>query len=125
MLITQPSLAALLKNNVCEIKFLRRKLKPGRSPYRRMLCTNADNLLLGIDGRMTLNYDPPKSLPRYNPLIENIVIAWDILMQDFRAISCDSCQLIKTVPANIEFWDYFKENLSIMNAGQKIMFMDS
>lgn len=125
MLITQPSLAAVLKNNVCEIKFLRRKPKLGRSPYRRMICTNATPLLQGIDGRMTLNYAPPRGLPKYNPLQENIVVAWDVLMQDFRAISCDSCDLIKTIPANEEFWKFFKEELLPMSTGQKMMFMDS
>ena len=125
MLITQPSLAAVLKNNVCEIRFLRRKSKLGRSPFRRMVCTNATGLLLGIDGRMTLNYAPPTSLPKYNPLQANIVIAWDVLMQDFRAISCDSCELIKTVPATEEFWKFFKEELLPMTPSQKQMFMDS
>jgi len=90
-----------------------------------MICTNATALLQGIDGRMTLNYAPPAGLPKYNPLQENIVVAWDVLMQDFRAISCDSCDLIKTIPANEEFWKFFREELLTMNAGQKMMFMDS
>ena len=125
MLVTQSSLAAILKNNVCEIKFLRRRPKPGKSPYRRMVCTNANRLLLGVDGRMTLNYTPPKGLPKFNPSQENIVVAWDVLMQDFRAISCDSCNLIRTIPANEEFWKFFKEELLTMTAGQKTMYMDS
>lgn len=125
MLITQPSLAAILKNNVCEIKFLRRKPKVGRSPFRRMICTNANSLLLSVDGRLTLNYAPPKSLPSFSVSQKNVVVAWDVLMQDFRAISCENCNLIKTVPANNEFWDYFKSTLLPMTPGQKTMFMDS
>ena len=125
MLISQNSLAAVLKTNVCEIKFLRRRPRPGKPPFRRMVCTNANQLLLNVDGRLTLNYAPPKALPRFNPNEKNIVIAWDVLMQDFRAISCDQCELIKTVPANEEFWEYFKNELSIMSASQKMMFMES
>jgi len=125
MIITQSSLAAVLKNNVCEIKFLRRKPRAGRSPFRRMVCTNANQLLLNVDGRLTLNYAPPKGLPKFNVNEKNVVVAWDVLMQDFRAISCDNCDLIRTVPANEEFWEYFKNELSIMSSGQKMMFMDS
>jgi hypothetical protein len=125
MLITQASLAAVLKNNVCEIKFLRRKPVVGKPPFRRMVCTNANQLLLNLDGRLTLNYAPPKGMPRFNVMEKNIVIAWDVLMQDFRAINCDSCDLIKTVPANEEFWEYFKKELMVMTASQKTMFMNS
>jgi hypothetical protein len=90
-----------------------------------MLCTNSNSLLVGIDGRLTLNYAPPKTGPRYNHVEKNVIVAWDILMQDFRTINCQSCNLIRTVPANQEFWDYFKSALLPMTAGQKTMFMDS
>lgn len=125
MKITQASLAAILKNNVCEIKFLRRSSKPGRSQFRRMICTNANSLLLGIDGRLTLNYKPPMGQPRYNVMQKDIVIAWDVLMQDFRSINCSSCDLIKTVPVNEEFWTFFNQTLLPMTPSQKTMFMDS
>jgi hypothetical protein len=90
-----------------------------------MICTNANSLLLSVDGRLTLNYAPPKSLPSFSVSQKNVVVAWDVLMQDFRAISCENCNLIKTVPANNEFWDYFKSTLLPMTPGQKTMFMDS
>jgi hypothetical protein len=125
MLITQPSLNAILKNNVCEIKFLRKRPKQGRSPFRRMICTNSNTLLLGIDGRMTLNYDPPKAGPKYNHTEKNVIVAWDLLMQSFRTINCQSCNLIRTVAANEEFWNFFRQELLPMTPGQKLMFMDS
>jgi hypothetical protein len=125
MLITQSSLNAILRNNVCEIKFLRKRPKLGRSPFRRMLCTNSNTLLLGIDGRLTLNYEPARTGPKYNHAEKNVVVAWDILMQDFRTINCQSCNLIRTVPANMDFWDFFKKEILPMTAGQKTMFMDS
>lgn len=125
MLITQPSLNAILRNNVCEIKFLRRSPKFNRSPFRRMIATNSNTLLLGVDGRLTLNYAPAKSGPKYNHAQKNVVVAWDVLMQDFRTINCQNCTLIRTVPANEEFWNFFKKELLPMTPAQKMMFMDS
>jgi hypothetical protein len=46
-------------------------------------------------------------------------------MQDFRTINCQSCNLIKTVPANEEFWDFFRRELLPMTPAQKQMLMDS
>ena len=125
MLITQPSLTAVLRNNVCEIKFLRRRPKLGRSAFRRMLCTNANNLLLSVDGRLTLNYTPPRGPAKFNHAEKNVIVAWDVLMQDFRTINCQSVDLIRSVPSNQEFWDFFKRELLIMTPSQKMMFMDS
>jgi hypothetical protein len=97
----------------------------GRSLYRRMLCTNSNNLLLSIDGRLTLNYTPAKGPPKYNHGEKNVIVAWDVLMQDYRTINCQSVDLIRSVPANEEFWDFFRKELVIMTPGQKMMFMDS
>lgn len=124
MIISQPSLAAVLRSNVCEIKFLRRRPKLGRPPFRRMVCTNANTLLLSVDGRLTLNYTPAKSMPRYNVNEKNVIIAWDVLMQDFRTINCDNVNLIRSVPANNEFWDFFRKELLPMTSQQKMMYMD-
>jgi len=125
MLISSANLKALLQNNVCEIKFLRKKPKLGFSPYRRMVCTNANKLLFSPDGRITLNYSPPAGPPRFNQMQKNTVVAWDVLMQDYRAIGCESCDLIATIPASEEFWNYFRETLLPMTAGQKTQFMNS
>jgi len=125
MLITSANLKALLQNNVCEIKFLRKKPKLGSSPYRRMVCTNANQLLLSPDGRLSLNYQPPRGAPKFNQVQENVVVAWDVLMQDYRCISCNSCDLIATIPASEDFWNYFREKLLPMTSGQKTAFMNS
>jgi hypothetical protein len=124
MLVTSANLKALLQNSVCEIKFLRKRPKLGMSPFRRMVCTNANQLLLSPNGRLTLNYKPPTGGPRFNQMQKNVIIAWDVLMQDYRAISCESCDLIATVPANEEFWKYFREELLPMTTGQKMAFMN-
>ena len=63
--------------------------------------------------------------PKFNPAAENIIITWDILMQNFRCISMDSCEMIQSVPANEEFWKFFNENIYIMSTQQKINFMNT
>ncbi len=90
-----------------------------------MLCTNASSLLLSIDGRMTLNFTPAKGPPKFNHADKSVIVAWDVLMQDFRTINCNNVDLIRSVPSNEEFWDYFREELLPMTAAQKTMFMDS
>ena len=125
MLVSLTSLKSVLQNNVCEIKFARRRPKPGKPMSRRMLCTNAQTVLNSVDGRVTLNYKPAVRGLRYNPDQKNIVIVWDIFMQDYRCVSCDSCDLITSIPAGPTFWKYFRENLAKMTTAQKVAYMDS
>lgn len=125
MLVSLTSLKSVLQNNVCEIKFARRRLKPGRSNTRRMLCTNAQSVLNSVNGRVTLNYRPTTRPPTFNPNQKNLVIAWDIFMQNYRCINCNSCDLITSIPAGPAFWDYFRNNLMKLTPAQKIAFMDS
>jgi len=125
MLASLTSLRSVLQNNVCEIKFARRRLKPGKPNTRRMLCTNSQALLNSVDGRTVLNYRPAKGPLRYNPTQKNLVVVWDIFMQDYRAVSCDSCDLITSIPSGEAFWKYFKENLAPLTPAQKISYMDT
>lgn len=90
-----------------------------------MVCTNANRVLLSPYGRISLNYAPPKGAPRFNPAEKNIAIVWDVLMQDYRAVSCESCDLIATIPATDQFWEYFRNELLPMTSGQKTAFMNS
>jgi hypothetical protein len=90
-----------------------------------MVCTNANRLLLSPDGRITLNYSPPSGPPKFNQMQNNTVVVWDVLMQDYRAVNCQSCDLIATIPASDEFWNYFRETLLPMTVGQKTQFMNS
>lgn len=125
MLISTTSLKAVLQNNVCEIKFLRRRPKIGQGAYRRMLCTNAPMLLNTVDGRVTLNYRPATGSLRFNPDQKNLVVAWDVFMQDYRCINGNSCDLITSIPANETFWTYFKKNLMGLTAPQKLAYMNT
>jgi hypothetical protein len=128
MRLGRDALALMLLQNVIELRFRRRKEKPGFSDYRRMLCSNDRNLLLSKLGREILNYDPPKGFSlSYDPKSKNLVIAYDIFMQNFRAINCNDVEVvsvIKTSPDATEFWKYFNENIYPMSAEQKASFMN-
>jgi len=125
MKVSRGSLQSLLLNNVAEIRFRRRVNDPTRAPYRTMLCTNSEELLQSINGRVTLNFKPPKNGLKYSPSNKNIVMTWDILMQEFRAVSMDDCELINKYPANEEFWKVFNEKFFTMSAAQKVLYMNT
>lgn len=123
------NLKALARNNICEIKFRRRNPVKGRPLFRRMLCTSNQRILMSLDGRLTLNYRPtypvPYSNPYYNADQKNLVIVWDILMQNYRAINMSYCNLIARVPANAQFWEYFNKEIYPKSPAQKMAWMDS
>lgn len=119
------ALKSLLLNNVVEIRFQRRRPVPNKSSTRRMWCTNSTSLLNSFNGKNVLNYKEPVFTPKFNPAAENLIITWDILMQNFRCINMDKCDLIRTIPATDEFWKFFNENIFIMSTQQKINFMNS
>jgi len=124
MKVTLGTLKNLLENNVCEIKFQRRRPVAGEPLSRRMLCTNSVAVLNSVNGKLLLNYKQPKRMPKFNPNTKNIIITWDIFMQDFRCINLDSCDLIKAIPATDEFWNYFNEKLRHMSVEEKERFMN-
>ena len=94
------TLRVLLENNVLEIKFKRRRPKAGAPATRRMLCTNNPVVLQSSTGRQTLHYKTATGTPKYSPTAKNLVIAWDIFKQDYRAISGDNIEVINTIPYN-------------------------
>ena len=125
MITSLANLKAILLDKVCEVKFVRRNPKPGRPTTRRMLCTNNAQLLNSVEGRTVLNYDPPRQAPSYNPNQENLIVVWDILMQGYRTINCDSVDLISTLESDETFWTYLNEKISPMSAGEKMGFMNT
>ena len=125
MIIQKSTLDTLLQNNVLEVRFPRRIVKPGLAATRRMLCTNSLKLLNSVNGRISLNYFAPKGPPKPYLGPDNLTVAWDILMQDYRNINCNQVDLIQEIPANEDFWIYFNENIYPMSAGQKLNFMNS
>ena len=120
-----PTLKSLLLNNVVEIKFNRRRPKAGSALTRRMLCTNSLSLLGSPEGRLALNYKRAINMPKFNPNAKDLIITWDIFMQDYRCINMVACDLIQVIPANKTFWTFFNEKLAGLSAPQKISFMNS
>ena len=102
----------------------------GRGIYRRMLCSTSPALLYSVDGRLTLNYRPAYGSPAYNPDKYNLVIVWDILMQDYRAVNMSYCNLIAKIPligvrSLSDFWTYFNKEIYPKSAAEKKVWMDS
>lgn len=122
MKVSLASLRTILQSNVCEIIFERRRLKPGDLPRRKMLCTLDKSILNSVNGRITLNYSPPSQPPKYNPFVRNLLPVWDIIMQDWRMVSMDNCQIINTIPGD-EFFEYFNENIYPMSPEEKRGYM--
>jgi len=118
-------LDALLLNNVVDVRFNRRRPIFGKPSTRRIFCTKSLELLGSVNGRISLNYRPPRTVPKYNPASKDLVIVWDIFMQDYRNISAESAVVLKVIPANDEFWKYFNESLRPMSANDKILYMES
>lgn len=128
MKIGASTLRVLLENNVIEIKFKRRRPKPGAPPTRRMLCTNSPVILQSEAGRKTLNFERSTGGMKYNPTAKNIVMAWDVFKQDYRAISVDNCELISQMPVSgdgSDFWQYFTETIYPMTPGEKEAFFNA
>lgn len=119
-----PLYQALL-NNVVEVRFVRRRQIPGLGAVRRMLCTNNATVLTSPNGRIVLNYRTPANALSYNPAQKNLIITWDILMQDFRTISLDDCEIVRQFAPNDEFWNFFNETIFPMSMQQKFAFMQS
>lgn len=128
MFISRESLKALARNSICEIKFKRRRPVAGKSLYRRMLCTSNQVILRSFDGRFTLNYRPTYPIPyknrAYDPDKYNLVILWDILKQDYRAINMSYCNLIAKIPANKQFWEYFTKEIYPKSIAEKDAWMN-
>ena len=124
MKINLSALKGMLLTHVADVRFVRKRPKPGHPATRRMLCTNSAELLNSIDGKMALNYRPPKGGKQINESQSNVAITWDIIMQDYRAINTAQCDLITTIPI-AEFWTYFNDVLSPMSSSDKVGLMNT
>jgi hypothetical protein len=125
--IQRAELDMLLRTHVCEVVFVRRRPEraPDRPSIRRMICTNSQYLLNSDNGVKSLNYHPPRTSRRLDEVKHNIVVVWDIFMQDYRNVSMDTCYLRQTIPDDDTFWNYYNDALYRMTPIQKLNFMDS
>lgn len=128
MRLGRTALWMLLQTNVAELRFHRRIPKSGFNDYRRMLCTNDPKLLLSTPGKTILHFVPSVGHLKYDPSSKNLVVAWDIFMQNYRMINCNDVEVIsviKTTPDPQPFWTYFYEHLATMSAAHKARFMNT
>ena len=122
-------LLSLLNNNVVELVFVRRHPKAGFPRTRRMFCTNSKALLLSISGKIALHHKAPTGAGlKYIPSMKNLVVTWDIMMQDYRQIPLEGVHVKQLHPVGNEqeiekFWEFFRDVLSKMSAEEKISFM--
>jgi hypothetical protein len=123
--MTRNSLDNLLLENVIDLRFARRHIIPGRPATRRILCTKSSLLLNSPNGRVVLNYKPPTHAKKINESQSNVCVVWDIIMQDYRTISAEQVNILRVIPGNDEFWTFFNNEIYIMSAAQKILYMDS
>jgi len=126
-IINRGELSNLLLDNACEIIFVRRRPEraPGHPAIRRMLCSNSMNLLNSMNGIRSLNFHLPRGPKKIDEVKHNVVVVWDIIMQDYRNVSMDNCHLRQTVPGDDTFWKYYSDVLLPMTADQKMNFQDS
>jgi len=125
MAVSTQTLENLLLNNVLDLRFVRRIPVANKPATRRMLCTKSYELLNSTNGRVVLNYDPPRHNKQFNESRQNACVVWDILMQDYRIVSADRVNIIRQIPANEEFWTFFNKEIYTLNTEQKITYMES
>lgn len=95
-------------------------------PIRRILCTR-DRLLLNSDlSKEVFNFEPPTQPHPYDAASKGLVTVFDILMQDWRNLPADQCEVIMAVPTTPQnrFWQFFDKKIRNMSAGQKQQFME-
>jgi hypothetical protein len=97
-----------LRNNLCEVFIKRRRiLVRDRPVYRRMLCTNSNELLRSFHGATRLLFRIPKNPPPFDARKYNLVTTWDILMHDHRNVNLDDTYMIHKYDVNqkdIRLW---------------------
>lgn len=121
--VSMTQLKSALRNNACEIRFTRRHPKNGRPMTRYMIATNSWSILGSRSGRISLNYRAPRSGRKINHDKYNLVLVWDIIMQDYRCVSMDNCEILNSIPAN-KFWIFYNNILYPMSRQDKSNYMD-
>lgn len=125
MAVSVQTLENLLLKNVLDIRFLRRIPVQNKPATRRILCTKSYDLLNSTNGRIVLNYRPPKNAKQFNESQANACVVWDIMMQDYRIVPVESAVILEEIPADESFWPYFNNKIYTLSTEQKVLFMES
>lgn len=129
MHLTWAGLRALSKQNIVELRFRRRHMKPGWNDWRRMLCTNATYVLNSAPGHIALHFHAPSHPPVVIEAQYNMVCMWDLMWQEYRYVSCESVDVVTVIPVKTKeeqdsFWQYFNNYLQSLSPQQKLSFMN-
>lgn len=127
MRLGRSALELILAKNVVELRFRRRLKKLGFNDYRRMLCTTDINFLQSAPGKYVFHFIRPTNVLKYKPASKNLVVAFDLFMQNWRMINCDDVDVVATIqttPDPNQFWKYFFAHIKPMSAAQKLQFMN-
>jgi hypothetical protein len=124
MSISVGGLRSLCDTKVVELKF-KRRTKGVVPPTRRMFCTTNYALLNSVFGREILKFKKPKHPPHFSPNARGLVTVWDILMQDWRNVPVETCDVISAVPLYPlkDFLVYFDKSIRPMTDQEKEKFM--
>jgi len=140
MALSRDALKRLALTNVVEIIFTRRD-KDRRPRTRRMLMTLDPLLLNSALGKKVLRFRAPRFQASYNAASKNLLIVWDIIMQDWRSVPLEGTRIIPTgvIPTRSQkninntlenkkaqqtFWEYFNGTILKWTPAQKSVFMD-
>lgn len=124
-------LKSALQRSVVELIYIRRRPYAGVEPTRRALATTNLAVLNSELGRDVLGYRPPTGYRQpYSLNAYNLVVAWDILKQDYRQYDVPSSTIVTeidvTTPEQLQqWWEYFYENVLPMSPQQKVAFINS
>ena len=129
MRVSQGTLLELARGSVVELRFNRRRDKPGWSPYRRALVCNNMQLLNSAPGQLALHFKPPQGPPPYPWIQYNLVCCWCIFWQDWRMIPVENTDVITILPIQTpediaKWWTYFNTFLQNMSPQDKMAFMN-
>jgi hypothetical protein len=124
--MTVGGLTILCDRHLVELKFNRRTKFVAPST-RRMLCTRDRVFLNSALSKQIFNFIPPSQPHPYNAASKGLVTVFDILMQDWRNIPAESCEVIMAVPTTDQqrFWEFFDKKLKNMTSLQKESFMQN
>lgn len=125
MKINKEVLDIKLRDGACKVKFLRKRPVNGKPITRTMWCTKDWEMLNSMRGKVTLNYRPPRGEKHVHESSHNVLIVWDIIMQDYRTINMGECELIREVGGNDEFWKFFEKELAILTSEDKQVLINS
>lgn len=120
----------ITKENVAEIKWVRRLPERGNTLTRRALATNNFNVLNSEFGLKVLRFRRPTQPNPIDQKAHNLVTYWDIFRGAYRNSACESLIMVRIWPVANEkqindWWIYFRDNIRDMSIQQKIEFMDS